>query len=263
MHRQREDSVAPPETSVQVPPGHPRRLKGSGLPLRNSGWFFLGCLALTLAAFWPGFVQRLQDGGVSRYVHVHSALMLSWFGMLIAQPFLIRAGKRDIHRWLGRASLMLAPATILAAMLMIHSRMRAVDAPGFVEDAEFLFLVLGQLAIFAIAYGLALVWRRRPALHARYMACTLLGLVDPVVARLAFHHFPRLPTDQMYQGISLALICLVTGALIVRERNATQGRAAFPLMLALTVAFYGLFFTIARSESWTIFAAWYRGLPLT
>ena len=235
----------------------------AALPLANSGWFFLAGLGLAVLAFWPGYFAQWPTGGIEGRVHVHSVLMLLWFGLLIAQPFLVRAGWRRLHRGLGRATLVLVPAIVVATLQMIHSRMRAADAPGFVEDAEFLFLVLGQLAIFALAWGLALAWRHRPALHARYMACTLLGLVDPVVARLTYRHLPRLPLDQLYQATSLAVICAVVGVLIVRERHAAQGRAAFPLMLGVSVLFYGLFFTVARSDAWVAFAAWYRGLPLT
>lgn len=233
------------------------------LPLGGSGWFFLAGLGLAVLAFWPGYFAQLPAGGIERHVHVHSVLMLLWFGLLIAQPFLVRAGWRRVHRWLGRSSLLLVPAIVVATLQMIHSRMRAVDAPGFVEDAEFLFLVLGQVVLFVLAWGLALRWRHRPALHARYMACTLLGLADPVVVRLVYRYLPRLPVDQLYQATTLAVICAVVGILIVRERRAVQGRSAFPLMLAAAALFFGLFFTVARSDAWIVFAAWYRGLPLT
>lgn len=233
------------------------------LPFANSGWFFLAGLGLAVLAFWPGYFARLPAGGIGPYVHVHSVLMLLWLGLLIAQPFLVRTGWRRLHRWLGRTTLVLVPAIVVATLQMIHSRMREAGAPGFVEDAEFLFLVLGQVVLFVLAWGLALRWRHRPALHARYMACTLLGLADPVVARLVYRYLPRLPVDQLYQAATLAVICLVIGILIVRERHAAQGRAAFPLMLAAATLFFGLFFTVARSDAWVAFAAWYRGLPLT
>lgn len=233
------------------------------LPLGDSGWFFLAGLGLAVLAFWPGYFAQLPTGGIGRHVHVHSVLMLLWFGLLIAQPFLVRAGWRRLHRWLGRSSLLLVPMIVVATLQMIHSRMRLANAPGFVEDAEFLFLVLGQVVLFVLAWGLALRWRHRPALHARYMACTLLGLADPVVVRLVYRYLPRLSIDQLYQATTLAVICVVVGILIVRERHATQGRSAFPLMLAATALLFGLFFTVARSDTWVAFATWYRGLPLT
>ncbi len=42
--------------------------------------------------------------------------MLAWFGMLITQPFLIRAGRRTQHRALGKVSYVLVPLIALATI---------------------------------------------------------------------------------------------------------------------------------------------------
>jgi hypothetical protein len=59
---------------------------------RKSGYYFAGLFGAALVAFWPQYLSRLGAGGISVYIHVHAVLMTTWFGLLIAQPFLLRAG---------------------------------------------------------------------------------------------------------------------------------------------------------------------------
>jgi hypothetical protein len=107
------------------------------------------------------------------------------------------------------------------------------------------------------------VHRKTVALHARYMMCTALGLVDPVVGRVLYFYGPALPDDHYAQLISYLVSAGALVALIVRERHQRAGRVAFPVMLAVTTIVYGLYFSLAHTELWVDFAWWFRGLPMS
>ena len=229
---------------------------------RNSGYFFIGLLGLTLLAFWNTYVA-IFPGSFDPYTHIHAALMLAWFALLIAQPFLIRGDYRRIHRALGKLSYGLVPAIAIATALLAHQRITSVPDEALDETAKFFFLPPGMMALFVFAYALAIIHRKTAALHARYMMCTFLAAVDPVVGRLVGIYGPPLPDDRYAQLVSYLVCVAALGALIIRERHQRAGRAAFPTMLVATTIVFGLFFTWAHTASWVDLTRWYRGLPIT
>jgi hypothetical protein len=230
--------------------------------VRTSSFWFIGLSGAALFAFWPMYLSKLPLGG-DRYTHLHAILMTIWLGLLIVQPYLIRTGRRRLHRALGAASYLLVPLILVASTQLTHFRARAMDEAVFRAEGRFFYLPLAMVTVFAIAWGLAMLWRRTPALHARYMVCTGLTLIDPVVARIAFFYFPPLASPLHYQLLGFGLTDLVLLALIVKERGQRQGRAAFPLMLAIFATVHVLWFTAAQTPGWWAFVRWFRELPLT
>jgi hypothetical protein len=230
---------------------------------RNSGYFFIGLFGLAVVAFWPMYVAQLSGGGISGYVHVHAVAMTLWFGLLIAQPFLIHAGRRSLHRALGKLSYAIVPAAVVAAILLSHAALRRDAAVDFAGAGSFVYMPLSMTVLFAATYGLAIAFRHRPAVHARWMICSSLPVLDPILGRVLIFHGPPLGHPLYYQLISYAVSAVVLVALIVAERRQPRGRVVFPAMLvALTVA-YGLWFTLGQSRAWLGVARWFHDLPLT
>lgn len=63
------------------------------------GYFFIGVLIVTILGFYKTYLVTFPDfAGFTSAHHFHGAIALTWILMLIVQPFLIRAGKYDIHR---------------------------------------------------------------------------------------------------------------------------------------------------------------------
>src|SRR5690348_15280167 len=151
-------------------------------PFPWAGYAFAALFIAALVAFWPGYLSKLPGGGF--YRHLHAFAMTLWFGLLIAQPLLIRTGHRPLHRLLGKGAFVLAPLAVLSMLLLTHARLSAFDGTGGNAIANHAILPLSIAAIFTVAVTLALVYRKQPALHARYMICTGLALIDPVGARL-------------------------------------------------------------------------------
>jgi hypothetical protein len=230
---------------------------------RNSGYFFVGVLGLALLAFWPQYLSRLAGGGISGYVHFHAVVMALWLGLLIVQPFLLRAGRRRLHRALGALSYGLAPAIVVAGILMAHAVLVRDGEDDFAGAGATLYLPLSMIALFAVTYKLAIAYRKAPALHARFMICTCLGLVDPITGRVLAFYFAPLDHPLYYQVVSFVLTAGALSVLIFAERRQRRGRGVFPAMLGATALVYGLWFTLAQSTAWLGVARWFRGLPLT
>jgi hypothetical protein len=80
---------------------------------------------------------------------------------------------------------------------------------------------------------MAVVRRRDALVHSRYMLCTGLALVDPVVHRLASRIMGG--ADVNYQLLTFGLVLAILAILVWLERNARAGRSVFPIVF---VAFF-------------------------
>jgi len=229
----------------------------------KSGFYFVILLILAIVGFWRSYFSKFFGdffGDIDHYIHFHALTMLLWLGMLIAQAFLIRYNQRSLHRRIGKFSYLLVPVLVVSLVLLAHSQITIHEYGLTYGRLYVLFLQLSLLAIFIIAYGLAIAHRHEPARHARYMICTALTLIDPAVARIPID-LPSIPFS--YQVWTFGLIDLILVVLIIMERHQKQGREVFPIMLAVFLFFQGLNLTSTRSIIWDNFGFWFAKLPLT
>src|SRR5690606_33538856 len=80
---------------------------------------------------------------------------------------------------------------MLAALNFLHFRVRGAIDLG---DAGLLFvtLVVNALVAFGVLYGLAMWYRRQPAVHARFMIASVFPLFTPVTDRLIGRYLPSI-----------------------------------------------------------------------
>lgn len=227
--------------------------------LYKSGYYFIVLLFLAVIGFWDSYFSKLFSG-IDRYTHLHAITMLLWIAILITQPFLIKYKKQSLHRYIGKFSYGLVPVLIISLILLAHNQITIHDYGISYARLYVLFLQLSLLTIFIIAYALAIIYRKSPAHHARYMICTSLTLIDPAIARIPLN-IPPLPFS--YQVLTFTVIDLILIALIVIERNQKLGREVFPKMLVVFVFFQGLNLTWTKSAIWDDFSLWFAKLPLT
>lgn len=228
--------------------------------LAGSGPYFAGLLLVALVAFWPTYLSRL--GVSSGYTHLHAILATVWLLMLIVQPVLIRRRRLEWHRALGRFSYALAPVIVMSVILLSHSRITGLEGQAFAIQSYVLWLQVSLVGLFAFSYGLAVATRRTMALHARFMICTGLTLIDPVVIRLMFRADPTPAWN--YQWLTFGLTDLVLVVLIWLERDAVRGRWVFPTMLGVfVVAQLPALLQLTDTAPWQSFAHWFAGLSLT
>lgn len=227
------------------------------IPLASAA---LVMLALSVPAFWPGYLSKPAAG--DRYTHLHAALGTLWLLVLIAQPLLIRARRFAMHRRVGRFALVIGVAFVVAATLLSHHRMVQMDDSQFLRDGYSFYLPLVMIAIFSASLMLGFRWRSSVKIHSRFMACTLLPLLDPVLARLTYFYFPPLPALFMYQ---IPAFLLVGAALFLFSASLPDipGRRDFRMFSAGTAVALLLYFFTPYSSSWLELLSWFRSLPIT
>ena len=211
---------------------------------------------MALIAFWPTYLSRPFTADT--HTHLHALTATLWMLMLVAQPLAIRTKRLTLHRRLGRSSYALAPLVLMSMVLLAHSKTHGLSVAQNVG----IYVPLSLTALFALSYALGILMRRTVALHARFMVCTALTLIDPVLVRMMFWVNPN-PT-WMYQWFTFAVTDLVFVVFIWRERHATVGRAVFPTMLGVFVfAQVILLFGFYQGWWWQAFVSWFVALPLT
>jgi uncharacterized membrane protein len=226
--------------------------------LRNAALYFILLAALAVPAFWPSYISREAKVDNVR-VHLHGLVMASWCALLIAQALLIRTGRREIHRALGRTSYVLAPMIVVSTLSLAHLRVRAAGADLPQDLLYFLYVQLNLLAIFAVAYVQGIRHRREPLVHAGYMICTALTLVDPILARLLYHHAQINPP--LMQLITYALIDAILVWLVFWGRRQPRPVTLFAPMLMVFVVLQLPTFFIAQTATWRAFAQAFGALP--
>jgi hypothetical protein len=216
----------------------------------------------SIAAFWkPYFSHPINVS--EPYVHAHVLFVGLWMSALIIQPLLIRARRFDLHRALGRASLVLAPLVCMTALLLAHSRFSRMDDATFTRSAFTLYLPMMSIAGFVVSFGLAIVFRRQRAAHSAFMLGTALALVDAIVVRLIFFYTPAGDVHWIYDVIGIAIVSTTLIFLIVKSRDLPRARNAYGGLLLLFGTLSAGWFTLARSSGWAAFARWFVDLPLT
>ena len=226
-------------------------------PFRRSAPFFGALLLLAIPAFWPSYLFPKQYE-TDWHVHVHGIALFLWALLLIAQPWLIHAGKLRIHRRLGKASYVLAPVIVASTLLLVRYRMHD-SAPTF-DQLYFLCVQIALMTIFSVAYVQAIRWRRTGGIHARYMVCTGIAMIDPILARILYNgaglDIPWL------QGVTYLLTDMILLLLWLRDHRARNGIRVFPAMLALCVAVELPTFFLPQMDAWKSLVTEFARLPL-
>ena len=233
----------------------------------NLGYWFLLLIVLVFAGFYKSyFVVFFQPH--APIIHIHFVLMVLWIVMLITQPFLIKYKKFAIHRMLGKISYVLVPLVLASAFLMIRYsyynfvvdlNQKAVQGlHQFTNDqvlqhaAVYEAIAFFYLFSFATFYSLAILNRRKMAVHARYMMATALALLGPTVDRIVFFYL-KLPAYIPYELPSLIIIDILLALLLLKDYK--DKRPTKTLWICLLIYGFGqvLYFTIPHTNAWQNF----------
>ena len=113
---------------------------------------------------------------VSATVHVHGWTFFLWYLLLPIQAGLVSARRLSVHRALGLASAVLALAMIVTGQVVIGTQMELTRRGDTIPFWEFLGpAVFSTLVLFAGFYALAFRFRRKRALHKRFMLLASTG----------------------------------------------------------------------------------------
>lgn len=221
---------------------------------------FIALLVIAFLAFWPSYFGAgiLSASG---YIHFHAITATLWMALLIVQPWLIRSYRYSAHKVIGKASYAFFPIVLAGMVLLANHRIRIATPENYPIQSYILYLQIFLALLFGISYMFAIAFRRQTEIHARFMICTGLTLIDPIFARILIFAMP-VPIEY-HQFITYAITDLVFLILIFAERRSPSGRWVFPTMLGMFLLLQVPTFFVMNSPTWQAFTEWFRSIPLT
>lgn len=236
-------------------------------PLSDRRFFSAMALALATTAFL-GFAPTYYLVGLNDAptpvltprLHVHAGLTTAWMVMLIVQTQLIGRGRRDLHKMLGVAGVVIAAATVISGIIVALASERRVHTAanaGTLMD-PYVFLIFPTMSIgwFALFVCLAIIKRNRPDTHKRLMLLGTISLIGPALARLVTMAVKGLGMVGLPGVVGAVLLMNVFIAAIAIRDLKTRGHL-HPVTLwggGLFVLSEPLRFVIGFSEPWQAFA---------
>ena len=216
-------------------------------------------LILVVLAFWPSYVAVFGDWPeiITPTIHVHTVVMLLWLAMLATQASLIRARKTQLHRVIGRTSYAVVPIIVLLIIIATHDVLQRPDSTLHSINT---MLALGQITAFGSAWALALVFRRRPKIHSRFMVCTAIAMTPAVFLRIYSVWVPGFASFAQILHANFLTIGLLLGALIYRDWKCGVTRSPFLTMFGIMSAFYFSCFHLVDTKAWSSFVGWYASI---
>ncbi|MDH5630488.1 MAG: hypothetical protein OEY96_10085 [Gammaproteobacteria bacterium] len=228
--------------------------------LQQSGYFYGVMLLLAFIAFWPNYLSKLSDNNF--YAHIHGITGTMWILLLITQPLMIKNKRRDLHQMLGKISYILAPIVIVSFFMLAHHKISILPADHefYPVQSYFLYLQVTLGSVFALCYIMGVLNRSNMAVHARYMICTGLTFVDPILARIIFA-FNQSMTLTSYQLISFIIMDAIILFLIWMERNESKAKNVLPrILVVFLIVQIPLLMGFTQSSIWQGFTAWLAGI---
>jgi hypothetical protein len=236
---------------------------------RNSPLFFLSFFVLVLWGFWNSYYSNpLQFSDA--LVHAHGFVMTLWCLMLVTQSYLVRTNRKTLHQRLGRLSYVLAPLNVILMVTVV--RQNVLNRPVFEGEltpllSVFLSLTLVGAAVFSLLYGLAIAFRRNPALHGRFMLCTPFPILAAAIDRILTSYFPGiaalLPEVAGVPYRPFVTWALVDGLLVglsIWDWQSNRRLGVFPIVLLILLAYHSFTANAYRAPLWNTFGEWFLGL---
>jgi len=182
--------------------------------------FYAGMAWLLVLVAIAGFAPRsiaIVSGKMAvppLVVHLHAAVMASWVSLLAVQATLSLAGRMDLHRKFGLASLVVGPLVLIALLAVTIVRQNDLaGTPAAPIVNNILFVQIRAILLFPTFFIWALRTRRTdPETHKRMMLLATLMLLDAALARMTWLPHNQFPRD--YLAIHLYLLTLLIPALL-------------------------------------------------
>jgi len=216
--------------------------------------YFALALLTAIIGFYPSYFGRLTQTDVAH--HFHGLTATAWMLLLITQGWLFRQRRWTLHRRLGRGSLLLAPLFLVSGLLMIHAMLRSANGFSQTFGARLAFVDMTTLAYFALAYGLAIRWRKNRPIHARLMASTAVLVLPPALARVLAGLVPGITSFASAFNWSYIITELIVLALIIHDVRSDRWRAPYPALLALLFVQHLSFGVTPTVTGWSRLCAW-------
>lgn len=225
-------------------------------------WFAIAAFAVVVVGFSRSYYLKAFFGtpALPWLVHLHGALMTSWFALFFVQTSLIATHRVHLHKRLGIFGAVLAGLIVIVGpTVALRRTARVLHGPRHGgHPLQFMGFILAVLFVFAILVGAALLLRRRRDWHKRLMLLSYLSLIGPGLTRIPpewFHGFAFLESGGPAGLFGLDLL-LVYACIAWDTWHHRRLHPAFVcgtlLIFAYDLPFIGMFLS---SSTWTHFAA--------
>jgi hypothetical protein len=227
---------------------------------QNSTFYFIVFFLFMLVGFWFTYFTKLLDQENYR-MHTHGVTLILWCLMLISQAYLIRAKNHTLHKKIGKFSYVLVPLLVFTTLDLLKYRL-----PTALGTMDFFFvaLVVNGLIAFVIFYVLAILYRKKPTIHARYMVGTAFPMFTPITDRIQYIYFPStvsyLPTiegNPIAPVVGFALADLLLVALSIWDWRSHKRLNVFPWALGVLVLYHFSVMNFYKFEFWKSFSNWF------
>ena len=228
---------------------------------KQSHLFFISFFLFMLAGFWLTYFTKFTSQENYR-MHLHGITLVSWCVLLVTQAYLTSTKRHKLHRQLGKLSYIIVPMIAFTTIDLYKFRLNELTTLG-ARDYLFTASVLMALLVFLIYYGLAIWYKNKPAIHARYMICTVFPMFTAVFDRIIDSYFPSLlpyfpdvdgPVIQVF-GLTLGDSILL--ALCIWDWRSHKRINVFPVALMIHLIYHYSVLNFYKFEFWRSFSDWY------
>jgi hypothetical protein len=190
----------------------------------------------------------------SALVHLHGLLMTTWIVLFVTQVWLISSRRVKTHQRLGMAGVILGVLIIAVglATAIAAGKYGSPSTPPDIPPLVFMVVPFGDLLMFAIFFGGAVYYRKRPAEHKRLILLTILNFLPPAIGRLPLAFLAALGPLAFF-GIPDLLAILF---LIVDTRRNGRLNKVFLVGTMLLIASHPLRIMLSGTALWLRFATW-------
>ena len=223
--------------------------------------FYAAAAVLFPLIVLAGFARTYYLKGVfgtpplpSMIVHLHGLVMTAWVALFVVQTRMIAANRVRLHQRLGYSGIALAVLVIATGLLtaLRAGKYGFSAAPPGIPPPAFMVVPLFDLVMFAIFFGAAVWYRRRPAEHKRLMLLTVINFLPPAVARIPIASLQALGPLWFF-GVPtvMALACIA-----IDWRRYGRVNRALAMGTLLLVVSYVLRLALMNSTAWMSVAIW-------
>ena len=193
----------------------------------------------------------------SMMVHAHGLLMTAWVALFVTQVSLISARRVRVHQRLGYAGIGLAVLIIGVGFVTAirAAKYGSASTPPGVQPLGFLLVPLFDLLMFAIFFGAAVYYRRKPAEHKRLMLLTAVNFLPPAIARIPIATL-QATGPLWFFGLPTVLVLFCLGLDTWRYRKLNP---IFLIGSLLLIASYVGRLALMGTDAWMATARWLIG----
>lgn len=190
----------------------------------------------------------------SMLVHAHGLLMTIWVALFATQVWFISSRQVRLHQRLGYGGIWLAVAIIIVGFLtaLRAAKFGSSSTPPGISPLRFLVVPTTDLLMFAILFGGAVYYRKKPAEHKRLMLLTAVNFLPPAIARIPVASLQALGPLWFF---GLPTVLVLASVAIDTWRHKHLNRIFIVGALLLIVSYVGRL-VVMGTDTWLTIATW-------